>query len=399
MLNVISVETAVTISRSLACRISRTEVLSLSALPGLVTAEDVFCPEDVPGFARSTMDGYAVVAADVFGAGESSPADLTVTGEVLMGEPAAMSLTRGECVKIPTGGMLPAGADAVVPVEYTDPDFDTCLVYRAVSPWENVVRAGDDAQKGGLLLAAGTRLTPADVGVLAAAGVTECAVLARPTVGVLSTGNEIVPAEAPAPPGRVRDVNSHLLEALCRACGCETRRYGIVPDEEAALTDALRQAARENDLVLLSGGSSAGEKDLTARVIAKLGEVKAHGIAMKPGKPTVIGAIGETPVFGLPGHPAACYFVTDVLVRPCIEVLSGAPLPRRTTTAVITENISSNHGREEYLCVSLRDGTATPVYGKSGVVSQLSAADGYIRVERDCEGLRRGEAVTVFLFS
>ena len=398
MLNVISVENAVTLSRSLARRVKRTERLPLSALPGRVAAEDVFCPEDVPGFARSTMDGYAVIAADVFGAGESSPADLTVTGEILMGEPAAMAITRGECAKIPTGGMLPAGADAVIPVEYTDPDFDTCLVYRAVSPWENVVRAGDDAQKGGLLLAAGTRLTAADVGVLAAAGVTECAVFARPSVGILSTGNEVVPAEAPVPPGKVRDVNAHLLEALCRACGCETRRYGIVPDDETALTAALQKAAGENDLALLSGGSSAGEKDLTARVMAALGEVKAHGVAMKPGKPTVIGRIGGTPVFGLPGHPAACYFVTDVLVRPCIEALSGAPLPRRAVTAVISENVSSNHGREEYLCVSLRDGTATPVYGKSGVVSQLSAADGYIRVARDCEGLRRGETVTVFLF-
>ena len=378
MLNVISVENAVTLSETLARRVARAERLPLAALPGRVTAEAVRCPEDIPGFARSTMDGVAVAAADVFGAGEAAPADLTVTGEILMGEAAAKPIRRGECVKIPTGGMLPAGADAVAPVEYLDFDFDTCLVYRAVSPWENVVRSGDDARAGAALFPAGTRLTPADVGVLAAAGVTECEVLARPKV--------------------VRDVNAHLLEALCRACGCETRRYGIIPDEEAALTAALQRAAAENDLALLSGGSSAGEKDLTARVIAALGEVKAHGVAMKPGKPTVIGNIGETPVFGLPGHPAACYFVTDVLVRPCLEILSGAPLPRSTTTASLTENVSSNHGREEYLCVSLQNGKATPVYGKSGVVSQLSAADGYLRIDRDREGLRRGETVTVYLF-
>ena len=398
MLNVINVTEAIALSRSLTCRIPRTERLSLAELPGRVTAEDVFCPEDIPGFSRSTMDGCAVIAADVFGAGEAFPADLTVVGEVCMGEAMDLKLSRGQCVRIPTGGMLPVGADAVVPVEYTDSDFDTCLVYRAVSPWENVVRTGDDAKNQSLLLPAGTRLNAADVGVLAAAGVTACAVYGKPAVGILSTGNEIVPADGPAVLGKVRDVNAHLLEALCRGYGCGIRQYGIVPDEEAALTDALRTAARENDLVLLSGGSSAGEKDLTAKVMAKLGEVKAHGVAMKPGKPTVIGQIGETPVFGLPGHPAACYFVTDVLVRPCLEILSGAPLPRSATTASLTENVSSNHGREEYLCVSLKDGMAAPVYGKSGVVSQLSAADGYIRVERDCEGLAAGTAVTVYLF-
>ena len=398
MLNVISVENAVTLSETLARRVARAERLPLAALPGRVTAEAVRCPEEIPGFARSTMDGVAVAAADVFGAGEAAPADLTVTGEILMGEAAAKPIRRGECVKIPTGGMLPAGADAVVPVEYLDFDFDTCLVYRAVSPWETVVRSGDDARAGAALFPAGTRLTPADVGVLAAAGITECEVLARPKVGILSTGNEIVPAEAPVAPGKVRDVNAHLLEALCRAHGCETRRYGIIPDEEAALTAALQRAAAENDLALLSGGSSAGEKDLTAKVIAALGEVKAHGVAMKPGKPTVIGKIGKTPVFGLPGHPAACYFVTDVLVRPCIEVLSGAPLPRPAVTATLTENVSSNHGREEFVCVRLKYGQAAPVYGKSGVVSQLSAADGYLRIDRDREGLRRGETVIVYLF-
>ena len=398
MLHVISVREAQALSRGLTARITRTERLPLSALPGRVVAGDVACPENIPGFCRSTMDGFAVCAADVFGAGESSPADLTVTGEIHMGEAASVLLNRGCCVKIPTGGMLPAGADAVVPVEYTDLDFDTCLVYRAVSPGENVVRIGDDARAGGLLLADGTRLTSACIGVLAAAGVTECSVCGKPTVGVLSTGNEIVPAEQPVPPGKVRDVNSHLLEALCRDFGCDTRRYGVVPDDEAALTQALQRAAAENDLVLLSGGSSAGNKDLTARVFALLGEVKAHGVAMKPGKPTVIGKIGETPVFGLPGHPAACYFVTQALVRPCIETLSGAPLPRRSVPAVITENVSSNHGREEYLCVSLKDGAATPVYGKSGIVSQLAVADGYLRIPRDCEGLAAGTAVTVRLF-
>ena len=398
MLNVIGAAEAAALSRGLAEPVRRAQRLPLAALPGRVTAEPVFCPGDIPGFSRSTMDGYAVIAADTFGAGEAAPACLTVVGEVRMGEPAGLTLAPGSCARISTGGMLPAGADAVLPVEYTELDFDVCLAGRAVSPWENVTRAGDDAKRGVLLFPAGVRLTPVCTGVLAAAGVAECAVLARPRVGILSTGNEVDPVEAPVAPGRVRDVNAHLLEAMCLGFGCEARRYGIVPDEFAALTAALSAAAAENDLVLLSGGSSAGEKDLTARAVAALGEVLAHGVAMKPGKPTVIGRIGKTPVFGLPGHPAACCFVTEAIVRPCVETLLGAPLPRRTASARLSENVSSNHGREEFVSVKLRDGAAIPVYAKSGVISQLSVADGYIRIPRDSEGLRGGEPVTVYLF-
>ena len=398
MLHAISVAQARELARSLAATVNRTETLPLAGLTDRVTVGDLYSAEDVPGFSRSTMDGYAVIAADTFGAGEASPADLNVVGEIRMGEAAAFALGRGECAVIPTGGMLPEGADAVLPVEYTERDFDVCLAQKAVSPGENVTRAGDDVKAHALLLAAHTRLTPASVGVLAAAGVSAVCVTARPKVGILSTGNEIVPAEQAVPLGKVRDVNAHLLEALCRGYGCETACYGIVPDEEAALTETLRKAAAENDLVLLSGGSSAGEKDMTAKVMAKLGEVKAHGIAMKPGKPTVIGRIGETPVFGLPGHPAACYFVTETVVKPCVETLSGAPLPDRQTSARITENISSNHGREEFVCVRLKDGQAAPVYGKSGIISQLTASDGYIRIPRDSEGLQKDETVTVYLF-
>ena len=398
MLHVISVAEATQLARTVAKTVDRTETAAAEALPGRVTAEDIVCPEDVPAFCRSTMDGYALRAADTFGAGEACPADLWVIGETVMGEAARRTVTAGTCVKIPTGGMLPAGADAVIPVEYTDLDFDVCLVYRAISPWENVTRVGDDVKKGACLFKKGTRLTPASVGVLAAAGIAECRVFCKPRVGILSTGNELVSVRQPSPIGKVRDVNTHLLSALCESCGCTPRAYGIFPDEEASLSAALLRAAEDNDIVLLSGGSSAGEKDLTAKLIGTLGEVCAHGLAMKPGKPTVIGKIGGTPVFGLPGHPTAAYFVCETVVKPCLETLSGAPLPVKQTAAVLSENVSSNHGREELLCVRLQNGAAKPVYGKSGVVSQLSAADGYLRIPRDCEGLPAGTEVTVFLF-
>lgn len=398
MLSVISVEEAIALSKSLVKNFCRTEVLPLSSLTGRVSAEDVYCSENIPSFRRSTMDGYAVIASDTFGAGEAAPCDLTVAGEVIMGEETHFSLKSGLCAKIPTGGMLPDGADAVIPVEYTDTDFDTCLVYRPVGPKENVVQSGDDVAKESLLFSSGTRFTPAHIGVLAAAGKESCRVLCRPKVGILSTGNEIVSVGESLSLGKVRDVNSHLLFSLCQTYGCEPVSYGIVTDSEKTLTETLLRAADENDLVLLSGGSSAGEKDHTAKAVSALGELLAHGVAMKPGKPTMIGKISNTPVFGLPGHPAACYFAFEALVKPCIEKLSGAMLLQKQLTAALSENISSNHGREEFVPVSLKNSVASPVYGKSGIISQLCSSDGYIRISRNSEGLPAGSEVTVHLF-
>ena len=398
MLNVISVPEAAALSARISKKITRTELLPLAALPGRIAAEDVFCAEEIPLFCRSVMDGYAVIAADTFGAGEALPSDLKLLGEVRMGEKTDLAVTPGTCVKISTGGMLPAGSDAVVPVEFTDLDFDTCLVYRAVSPWENVTRIGDDARKNSVLFHAGDRFTPASVGVLAAAGIERCRVFGRVRVGILSTGNEVVPVSDVPVCGKIRDVNSALLSALCGSYGCETHFYGIVPDDEQKLKEALSLVSAGNDIVLLSGGSSAGEKDLTAKVLAEIGEVLAHGIAMKPGKPTVIGIVKDVPVFGLPGHPAACYFVAEALVKPCVAAAVGYVPPARKVTAVLCDNISSNHGREEWICVRLQDGKAYPVFAKSGVVSQLSVADGYMRVPRDCEGIAAGTAVEITLF-
>ena len=398
MLDVLPLEDAVELVKSLCSPIARRERVPLSAVPGRVLAEDVRSPETVPAFCRSTMDGWAVAAADVFGAMESSPVPLIAKGEVKMGEETRLRLSPGECVKIPTGGMLPENADAVVPVEYTETDPAAILVYKGVSPFQYVVRPGEDVSAGDVLRKAFSRLTPADAGAFAAAGIAQAEVIARPRVGVLSTGNELTSDPGPLPPGKVRDVNSSLLSAWLQKNGCVPSCCGIIPDEETAFIESLVKAAEENDLVLLSGGSSAGEADLTAKVLKKIGSLLAHGIAMKPGKPTVIGTVGKTPVFGLPGHPAACFFVAEALVRPALEVLSGAGLPQRKCAAVLSENVGSNHGREEFLCVRLENGTAYPVYGKSGVLTQLSASDGYIRIPRDAEGLRKGETVAVVYY-
>lgn len=399
MLHVISVGEAVALAKSVSSPVTDPEFLPLSLLSGRVTAKPLVSPDAVPAFSRSTMDGYAVKAETTYGASDASPIPLTLVGEVFMGQGTSLSLSDGDCAKIPTGGMLPANADAVVPVEYTESfSSDEVLVCKSVSPLENVTRKGDDVGKDGLLFPSFTRLTPAKIGVLAAAGIHGAEVLRRPKIGVLSTGNEVVPVESPLLPGQVRDVNAHLVSALLSSYGCESVPYGILPDDPDVFLSVLRTAAAETDMVLLSGGSSAGEKDLSAFAIGTLGEVLAHGIAMKPGKPTLIGKIGPTPVFGLPGHPAACYFVTETVVKPAVEVLLHTSLPPKTRAAIIADNISSNHGREEFVCVRLEGDNAVPVYGKSGVVSTLSTSDGYIVVGRDTEGLRSGSAVTVHLF-
>ncbi len=399
MLNVISLEQAVDLARGELCaaRIG-TELLPADDAVGRVLSADVVSGENVPAFDRSTMDGFALRAADTFGAGQTLPAMLRIVGEIAMGAAAETAVGPGECAAIPTGGMLPAGADAVVPVEYTEKQGDLCLCYTAVSPLQNVTCAGDDVAAGQTVLKKGTRLSPAGAGVLAAMGRARVEVYKKPRVAILSTGNEIVPADASPRPGQVRDVNSHLLRTLCASYGCECVFCGMIEDRKEPMLSAVKTAAAENDLVLISGGSSAGKADLTADVIAALGTVFCHGVAVKPGKPTVLGAVGQTAVFGLPGHPAACWFMAELLVRSHVEALLGVTRSRFPVRAALSEHVPSNHGREELLCVRLEEGKAIPVYAKSGVISQLCAADGYLVIPRACEGLARGTEVSVTLF-
>ena len=399
MLNVISLSRAMEIAAEDMNHTLQAQTVPLEAAAGRILAADIRGKEDVPAFDRSTMDGFAVIAADTFGAGQAVPAMLDIVNEVRMGERADFAIAPGQCAKIPTGGMLPQGADAVIPVEYTDTEAGNLLLcYQAVSPLQNVTRRGDDVAKGQTVLQKGARLSPANIGVLAAMGQTRIKVYKKPRVGVISTGNELVDAAKTPLIGEIRDVNSHLLAAQVAAWGCEGRSYGIIPDEKEALEAALKQACAENDAVLLSGGSSAGEADKTAEIIGELGAVFCHGIAVKPGKPTVLGRIGETAVFGLPGHPAACFFMAALLGKRHIAALTGAKSTDRAVGAVLSEHVSSNHGREELLCVRLESGKAIPVYGKSGVISLLSAADGYLVIPREAEGIREGSRVDVILF-
>lgn len=400
MLNVVSLKEAIAITETefSSCKIG-TEKLSISDCLGRVLAKDIVSAENIPPFNRSTVDGYAVLSSDTFGASEGIPAMLLLAGEVLMGEEAKETVISGKCIKISTGGMLPEGADSVVMVEHTEQMIDgTCMIFKAVSPYQNVTKAGDDVKVGQTVITKGTRITSKHIGILCALGITEVECVKKMRVGIISSGDEIVPIEKSVPPGKIRDINSRFLASLMEENGYEAVEYGIVKDDFDVLNDVLQKATCECDAVLISGGSSAGSKDMTAAVIEKNGKVYFHGIAVKPGKPTIFGKVNGKAVFGLPGHPAAAYLIAKTVVMNMLGFCTDETGKALTITAEITESISSNHGREEFVPVILKDTKAYPLFFKSGLVSLLSSADGYVVIPRNKEGLFQGEKVTVHLF-
>jgi len=380
------------------------ETVSIFDAGGRVLFEDIVAQENIPGFDRSTVDGYAVRATDTFGCSAANPAQLRFKGAVLMGEGAGAAVGSGECAGVPTGGMLPEGADAVVMVEDTEDYGDGCrYILKPVSPGANLVLKGDEASPGKTVIPTGTVLLASHIGALAALGVSLVRVWAKPVAGILSTGNEIVPVDAPLSGAKVRDVNAHMLYRLAEVAGARPLPLGICSDGFETLSAAVETAAAKCELLLISGGSSAGEMDVTAKVIAALGEVHIHGIAAKPGKPTVIGEIAGKPVFGLPGHPVSAYFSFLNFVIPAIVSMAKTCAMPRTAPCVLGADIPSNHGREEYIPVRLsppaQNGNlpeAMPVRLKSGLIALLGEADGYIVAGRDSEGLFKGEQVEMY---
>jgi molybdopterin molybdotransferase len=374
---------------------------------GRVLAEELRSPGSLPTFRRSTMDGFAVRAADTFGASEALPAYLTVVDEVLMGRPAERDPRLGEAVRIATGGMLPDGADAVVMVEHTqEVDASTIEVLRPVAPGEHVIQIGEDVGAGDLLLPAGHALRPQDIGGLLALGIVEVRVAARVRVGIISGGDEVVPPDAEPGPGQIRDVNSYTIAALVERAGHTPVLLGIVPDVYEALERAARDGLAQVDVLILSAGSSVSTRDMTAQVIAALGTpgVLVHGVSLKPGKPTILAMIDEKPVFGLPGNPVSCMVTFDLFVAPTLHRLAGRPAGdhRQTLAARLSRNVASAPGREDYFQVRLEqraDGLwAEPVFGKSNLIYTLVKADGMVRIDLDTSGLNEGEWVRVILF-
>ena len=379
------------------------ETVGLDRALGRVLAREILAEEYVPGFDRSTVDGYALRGADTFGCSESIPAMLTCVGAVEMGKEPAFAVGPGQCAAIPTGGALPKGADAVQMVEHTE-DYGggEIGIVKSVPPGANLIFKGDDVKPGDLVLRKGRRLEPQDIGALAALGVTQVPVVPRLRVGIISTGDELVPPEQDPGPGQVRDVNGPLVAALLVQAGAEAVPLGIVPDREEVLREAVEEALAACDCVVLSGGSSVGEKDAACRVMASLGEVLCHGVAMKPGKPTLLGRAGGKPILGLPGHPVAALFTAKLFLIPLLARLEGNTRRERTVSAKLAQTVPANHGRAQYTGVTLEekpDGLwAHPIWGKSGLITTLAGADGFFCVPRDREGIPAGEPVEVSLF-
>ncbi|MDF1613525.1 molybdopterin molybdotransferase MoeA [Desulfurivibrio dismutans] len=377
---------------------------------GRVSARALLAPEELPAHPRSVMDGYAVRAADTFGASATLPAYLTISGEVKMGEMPVGGPAPTECYRIATGGLLPSGCDAVVMLEHTVPAGDNLLeVVKPVAPGGNIIARGDDVQLGEALLPAGHRIRPCDLGLLAGLGLRRLAVFARPRVGIISTGDEIVPPAETPPPGKIRDMNMAGLLAMVESQGATAINYGIVGDREAAFVAQMQQALAECDLVLFSGGTSVGVGDLGERVLEKLTApgILIHGVAVKPGKPVIIAAHGHKPVFGLPGHPVSAAASFALLVRPLLAGLGGrktpVSAPRPVATAILQRNLNSAAGRTDLVPVKLQttpegDLTALPVLGKSSALSTLVRAHGWIIIDAHRQGLDSGSQVAVYNF-
>ena len=382
-----------------------------------ILARDICSPEDLPQFARSTVDGFAVDSSDTFGATEGLPSYLNVAGEILMGEEPSFEIKKGTAAKIATGGMLPKGADAVMMIEHVQQvdkkslrlETEMIEVMKPAAPGENVIQAGEDVRKGDLILKKGHRLRPQDAGALAGIGITEIFVYEKPVVSIISTGDEIVPADSRLKPGQVRDINSFNLAGLIADAGGNPAKQGIFSDEYAVIRSIVEKSLGDSSMVLISGGSSVGTKDMTAKIINDVGKPGTlfHGVSIKPGKPMIGGIVNNKPIFGLPGHPAAITVCFEQFIGPVLTKLTGLSENKfrgrkSAVTAKMAKNVASSSGREDHIRVALeeKDGEiwAIPILGKSGLITTLVKADGIVVIPLRKLGIEQGEIVEVRLF-
>ncbi len=402
-----TVEETLGIIKNVVTPIKDVTTLSLEKALGYILAEDIISKENVPGFTRSTVDGYAVHAQDTFGSSDSIPSFLNVVGEIQMGEEVTKELGRTEAMYIPTGGMIPPGCDSVIMIEHCE-DIDGLLnTYKQVAPGENIITAGEDVKEGEILLKKGTKLRPQELGILGSVGITVVNVYRKIKVGYLSSGDEIMPYETDKlKVGQVRDINQLTILAMSQEWGADVINGGIVCDDYETFYAKANEIYQQVDILVMSGGSSVGTKDFTTDVIQALGQpgVLVHGVSIKPGKPTIFAMANEKPILGLPGHPASAVIIYKLFGEQILKQLSGVDereLPK-TIEATVTQNIPSSAGRADYIRVRLEkkgnDWLAYPILGKSGLISTLVQSDGMVEISSEKEGVRQGESVPVYLF-
>lgn len=387
-------------------KIKETEVRTLDEALHYILAEDIRAEENVPGFDRSTVDGYAVIARDTYGSSESMPGFLNVAGEVHMGEEAVKPVGRGEAIYVPTGGMLPPGSDSVLMIEHSEEIGGLLNTYKQIAPGENVIRSGEDIRSGEVLLTQGTKLRPQELGALAALGVSEVKVYRKLKAAYLSSGDEIVPYETKTlETGQIRDINYLTVKGLANEWDIEVIYGGITRDDYQGFASKARELYEQADCLILSGGSSVGTKDYTTEVIQSLGDpgVFVHGISIKPGKPTILAVADGKPVIGLPGHPASAMIIFKLFGEQVFRKLKGEKYEQKPERifARIVKNIASSPGRSDYIRVRLeeRDGEwwAEPIIGKSGLITTLVKSDGIVEIVSEKEGISQGEYVPVIL--
>lgn len=366
---------------------------------GRVLGEDIISPENVPPFNRSTVDGYSVISNDTFGASESIPSVHKIIEKIEMGQKANLSISSGEASYIPTGAMVPQNSDAVVMIEHSEMlSENEVAIYKGVAHLENIIKTGDDISNGEIILKKGKRIRPQEIAVMASVGIEMVKVRKKIRCTIISTGDELIDINEKIEEGKIRDINTYALEAMLKDSGCEVVSKMVLKDTKALFENALKEAINKSNLVLISGGSSVGDRDHTYDVIKSLGEVFVHGISIKPGKPTILGLSEKTAIVGLPGHPGAAISIFEVVVKSIIKKLEGRNEKNHSSIYKISTNIHSAPGKHTIQLVKIDNDKAIPILGKSSMISCLSEADGYIEIPMDSEGLYKEQEVNVNFF-
>ena len=378
--------------------VNRVETVSIDDATGRVLAEEVVATLSTPPFDRAAMDGYAVKARDTFGSGQFNPKVLEIVGEINAGETPKKRVSTGQCLQIATGAMMPRGADAVVMVEDTETENGRVKIFKAVYPKANVAKKGEDIKAGEPVLNQGTFLDAGKVGVLASQGLSKIRVYEQPKVAILPSGEEVAEIGKKLRPGQVYDINSHTVASVVRENGGVPIRFGIVGDNREEIRAKITEALK-NDMVVISGGSSVGERDLLVDVLQGMGEILFHGIQVRPGKPTIFALIEGKPFFGMPGYPTSCLINAYLFLLPAVRKMARLP-PRRgeTVEARLSRRVPGSVGRKQFLTVKVEGGEAIPVFKESGAITSTAKADGYIEIEQNIDLLEKGELVTVTLF-
>jgi len=378
--------------------VTEMETVNLDQCPGRVLAESIIARLSTPPFTRAAMDGYAVIAGDTFGSSRLQPKILEVIDVAYAGASSSKDITSGQCIRIATGTRMPEGADAVVMVEDTDAEKDKVKIYKAVYPGANTAAEGEDIKKGELVLIKNSLLKPAAIGVLASQGMGFIKVYRKPTVAVMPTGHEVGAVGEKLGPDQVYDINSHTISAVSVSSGCLPVTLPITGDDPKELNNSLTKALK-SDAVVISGGSSVGERDLLYSILKERGKVLFHGIQVKPGKPTLFGIVDGKPVFGMPGYPTSCLINAYILLKPALRKLASLqPDDKFTVEAKLSDNVSGSMGRRQFLPVKLKGNMAAPTFKESGAITATAQADGYIIVRENIDILEKGQKVTVILF-